>query len=161
MGAVPVGGREVLASPLMPPAAQALTDMIEISAQIQAAVVFDRDGTVLASTLEDDRARMLAGSALGFLRAAEEARPDEETGFAQLDASLRDGCVFLVADGDHVIAATTAPEPTVGLVFYDLKRCLDGVGEESVEPEPAKPKRAPTRRTTTARTTRKKDDAKP
>jgi predicted regulator of Ras-like GTPase activity (Roadblock/LC7/MglB family) len=143
----------------MPPAAQALTDMIEISAQIQAAVVFDRDGTVLASTLEDDRARLLAGSALRLLRAAEEAKPDEETGFAQLDASLRDGCVFLVADGDHVIAATTAPEPTVGLVFYDLKRCLDGLGEQA-EPAPAKPKRAP-RRTTTARTTRKKDDAKP
>ncbi len=80
MGARAVGGREVLASPLMPPAAQALTDMIEISSQIEAAVVFDRDGTVLASTLEDDRAGLLAGSALGFLRAAEEARPDEETG---------------------------------------------------------------------------------
>ncbi len=39
--------------------------------------------------------------------------------------------MFLVADGDHAIAATTALEPTVGLVFYDLKRCLDGLGEES------------------------------
>ena len=142
----------------MPPAAQALTEMIGISAQIQAAVVFDRDGTVLASTLEEDRARLLAGSALGFLRAAEEARPDEETGFAQLDASLRDGCVFLVADGDHVIAATTAPEPTVGLVFYDLKRCLDGLGEEN-EPAPEKPKRPPAKRTAT-RAKKKDDDAK-
>jgi predicted regulator of Ras-like GTPase activity (Roadblock/LC7/MglB family) len=142
----------------MPPAAQALTEMIGISAQIQAAVVFDRDGAVLASTLEEDRARLLASSALGFLRAAEEARPDEETGFAQLDASLRDGCVFLVADGDHVIAATTAPEPTVGLVFYDLKRCLDGLGEET-EPAPEKPKRPPVKRTTT-RAKKKDDDAK-
>jgi len=141
----------------MPPAAQALTEMIEISAQIEAAVVFDRDGAVLASTLEDDRARLLAGSALGFLRAAEEARPDEEAGFAQLDASLRDGCVFLVVDADHAIAATTAPEPTAGLVFYDLKRCLDGLGEEP-EPEPAKPKRAPAKRTTTR--AKKTDDAK-
>lgn len=159
MGAVPVGGREVLASTLMPPAAQALTDMIEISAQIQAAVVFDPDGSVLASTLEDDRARLLAASGLGLLRAAEEARPDEETGFAQLDASLRDGCVFLVSNGDHAIAATTAPEPTVGLVFYDLKRCLDGLGEEAAPPPaPEKPRRPPVKRT--AARTRKTDDAK-
>ena len=143
----------------MPPAAQALTEMIGISAQIQAAVVFDREGTVLASTLEEDRARLLAGSALGFLRAVEEARPDEETGFAQLDASLRDGCVFLVADGDHVIAATTGTEPTVGLVFYDLKRCLDGLGEETAPP-PEKPKRPPVKRTAT-RAKKKDDDAKP
>jgi len=157
MGAVPVGGREVLASALMPPAAQALTDMIEISAQIQAAVVFDREATVLASTLPDERARLLATSALGLLRAAEEARPNEETGFAQLDAALRDGYVFLVADGDHAIAATTGPEPTVGLVFYDLKRCLDGLGEEPAPP-PEKPRRPPVKRT--AARTKKTDDAK-
>jgi predicted regulator of Ras-like GTPase activity (Roadblock/LC7/MglB family) len=158
MGALPVDRREVLASALMPPAARALADMIEISAQIRAAVVFDRDGTVLASTLEDDRARLLAASALGLLRAAEEARPDEETAFAQLDASLRDGYVFLVADGDHAIAATTVPEPTVGLVFYDLKRCLDGLREEEPSPAPEKPRRPPVKRTATR--PRKKDDAK-
>jgi hypothetical protein len=50
-----------------------------------------------------------------------------------------------------MIAATTAPEPTVGLVFYDLKSCLRGLAEE---PE-AKPK--PRRRTAT----KKKDDEKP
>jgi len=143
----------VLASCLMPATVQAFADLIEISAQIKAAVVFDREGNVLASTLDDDRARILAGSGLGLLRAAEESRPDEETGLAQLDATLGDGCVFLVADGEHLIAATTAPEPTVGLVFYDLKSCLRGLAEE---PEPEKPKRAPAKRPTTR--ARKKDD---
>ena len=31
------------------------------------------------------------------------------------------GSVFVVRDGGRTIAATTTPEPTVGLVFYDLK----------------------------------------
>jgi hypothetical protein len=59
----------------------------------------------------------------------------------------------VVRDGDRLIAATTTPEPTVGLVFYDLKTCLRGLGEE----EKPKPKRAaPKKRTTTPR---KKKDA--
>jgi hypothetical protein len=37
-----------------------------------------------------------------------------------------------------LIAATTTPEPTVGLVFYDLKSCLRSLGEE----QPKKAKRA-------------------
>jgi hypothetical protein len=39
-----------------------------------------------------------------------------------------------------VITATTRAEPTVGLVFYDLKSCLRGLGEEEAKP---KPKRKP------------------
>jgi hypothetical protein len=60
--------------------------------------------------------------------------------------------VFVVRDGDRLIAATTTPEPTVGLVFYDLKSCLRGLGDEA-----DKPKRAPAKRPATR--TRKKKDA--
>ena len=134
----------------MPATIAALADLAEISTQIEAAVVFDREGTVLGSTVDDDRAGQLAGSALDLLRAAEEARPEDAEPLAQLDVTLRDGSVFVAADSDRLIAATTAPDPTVGLVFYDLKSCLRGLAEE---PE-AKPK--PRRRTT-----RKKDDEKP
>lgn len=141
----------------MPPTAHALADLIEISAQIRAAVVFDREGEVLASTVDDERATRLSGSALELLRAAEQVRPEDAGELAQLDVTLRDGSVFLVADGERLIAATTAPEPTVGLVFYDLKSCLRGLGEE---PEPEKPKRAPVKRAP-ARATKKKDDEGP
>ena len=142
------------------PPAQALADLTEISTQVEAAVVFDREGTVLASTLDDERAGRLAGSALELVRAAEEARPDggadATQALVQLDVALEDGSVFVAADGDRLIAAITAPDPTVGLVFYDLKSCLRGLADET-EPEPAKP-RAPARKATT-RT--KKDDEKP
>jgi predicted regulator of Ras-like GTPase activity (Roadblock/LC7/MglB family) len=130
--------------------AQALADLTEISTQVEAAVVFDREGTVLGSTVDDERAGRLAGVALELVRAAEEARPAAAEELVQLDVALADGSVFVAADGDRLIAATTAPDPTVGLVFYDLKSCLRGLAEE---PE-AKPK--PRRRTT-----RKKDDEKP
>jgi predicted regulator of Ras-like GTPase activity (Roadblock/LC7/MglB family) len=134
--------------------AQALADLTEISTQVEAAVIFDREGTVLGSTVDDERAGRLARIALDLVGAAEEARAaaaSEGAGqLVQLDVALADGSVFVAADGDRLIAATTAPDPTVGLVFYDLKSCLRGLAEE---PE-AKPK--PRRRTT-----RKKDDEKP
>jgi hypothetical protein len=50
---------------------------------------------------------------------------------AQAIADLTEisGSVFVVRDGDRLIAATTTPEPTVGLVFYDLKTCLRSIDE--------------------------------
>jgi predicted regulator of Ras-like GTPase activity (Roadblock/LC7/MglB family) len=126
--------------------AQPLADLTEISTQVQAAVVLDREGSVLAATLDDERAGRLAASALELFRAGDE-RSEQE--LVQLDATLPDGSVFVVRDGDRLIAATTTPEPTVGLVFYDLKSALRGFGEEQ------KPKRAPAK----PASTRKKKDA--
>jgi predicted regulator of Ras-like GTPase activity (Roadblock/LC7/MglB family) len=137
----------VVASDPMAATAQALADLTEISTQVEAAVVFDREGTVLGSTLDDERAGRLAGSALELVRAAEDARPEGAEALVQLDVALGAGSVFVAADGDRLIAATTAPEPTVGLVFYDLKSCLRGLAQET-EAKP-KPRR---------RTTQKKDD---
>jgi predicted regulator of Ras-like GTPase activity (Roadblock/LC7/MglB family) len=133
----------VASEPMASPPLQALADLTEISTQVEAAVVFDREGTVLGSTADDERAGRLASAALELLRAAENLRSDRTKELVQLDVALADGSVFIVSDGDRLIAATTGPEPTVGLVFYDLKSCLRRLTEE---PE-AKPK--PRRRTTT------------
>jgi hypothetical protein len=48
-------------------------------------------------------------------------------GVLQLEAAMPSGSVFVVRDGDRLIAATTTPEPTVGLDFYDLKACLRSI----------------------------------
>jgi hypothetical protein len=145
----------------MAPPADALAHLTEISTQIQAAVVFDREGTVLGSIVDDDRAGRLAEKALELFRAAEQQGGQE---LVQLDVALPDGTVFVVRDADRLIAATTGPEPTVGLVFYDLKTCLRGFQDGPAAPEPGaepkpkpKPKRAPAKRTTTPR--KKKDAA--
>ena len=120
---------------LMSQTAQALADLTEISSQIESAVAFDREGTVVASTVDDERAGRLASTALELLNAAEEHGTDGKE-LAQLDVALQDGSVFVVRDGERRIAATTGPAPTVGLVFYDLKSCL-----RNAEAEPPKPKR--------------------
>ncbi len=117
-------------------AAQALADLTEISSQIESAVIVDEAGAVAGSTLGDGSALAEAGRAL--LDQAEATRGSRPT---QLEAATSDGSVFVLSDGKRKIVATTGPEPTVGLVFYDLKSCL-----RSVEPPKPKRKRAAPRK---------------
>jgi predicted regulator of Ras-like GTPase activity (Roadblock/LC7/MglB family) len=113
----------------------ALAELTDVSSQVRAAVVLDGDGSVLGSTLGDEeRARRLAEGARELLSAAQEG--GRERTLTQLEVATLDGSVFVVRDGERTIAATTGPEPTVGLVFYDLKSCL----RAAAEPEP-RPKR--------------------
>jgi hypothetical protein len=115
-------------------AAQALTDLTEISSQIQAAVVLDADGQKLGSTLDGSRGDDFAQATRELLAAVGRAAGREPV---QAEVSLGGGSVFLVKDGERAIAATTGPEPTVGLVFYDLKSCLRALGdEEKPKPKP-------------------------
>ena len=52
--------------------------------------------------------------------------------------------MFVVRDSDRTMLATTGVNPTVGLVFYDLKSCLHalskdagvGAGEEDPDGSP-------------------------
>jgi predicted regulator of Ras-like GTPase activity (Roadblock/LC7/MglB family) len=109
-------------------AAQALADLTEISSQIEAAVLFDEHGAVQGSTLVDAAAAVeLARGAADLLQRA--ARFRSEGTVTQLEAATDTGSVFVVRDGSRRIAATTAPQPTVGLVFYDLKSCLRNAEE--------------------------------
>jgi hypothetical protein len=138
----------------VPPAADALAHLTEISTQIQAAVVLDREGNVQASTVGDEQAGRIAQSALELFRQADAQR---EQGLVQLAAALTGGSVFVVRDAERLIAATTGPGPTAGLVFYDLKSALRSLAEPAPKPKPKpKPRRAPAKRATT---TRKKRDA--
>ena len=112
-------------------ASQAIADLTEISPQVRHVVVLTGDGSISGSNLANEApAERLADGARRLLDAAEELRP----GVAQLEAATVDGSVFVVRDGDRLIAATTTPEPTVGLVFYDLKTCLRSIDE----PAPAR-----------------------
>ena len=139
-------------------AAAALERLREISSQIRAAVIFERGGKVIGSTLaEEERAKQVAEEAEALLTAAEQrGEPTAKNEFAQLEAALQGGSVFVVRNGKHLIAATTSQEPTVGLVFYDLKSALREL--EGPPPTPPK-KRAPAKRKPAPR--KKKPDAKP
>ena len=148
-------------------AQQALSDLTEISSQIEAAVVFDDEGKVTGSTLADSgRADALARSA-GELLAAADGVKTGESPLTQLEVATGEGSVFVVREGKTCIAATTAGDPTVGLVFYDLKSALRTV-KPAAKPAAAKKPAATRKKTATAAkkktaarkpATRKKPDA--
>jgi predicted regulator of Ras-like GTPase activity (Roadblock/LC7/MglB family) len=129
-------------------AQQALADLTEISSQIEAAVVFDDKGKVVGATLTD--ADAFAQAAADLLAAAEELKGSSP--LTQLEIATGDGSVFVVREGKTTIAATTAPAPTVGLVFYDLKSALRSVN--------AKPKPKPRQTATAKKPAAKKPPAK-
>ena len=113
-------------------APQAIADLTEISPQVKRVAVIAADGSLAGTNVPDQAAaQQLADGAQRLVEAAEELRP----GVSQLEVATVDGSVFVVRDEDRLIAATTSSEPTVGLVFYDLKTCL-----RSIEPPQAKPR---------------------
>jgi hypothetical protein len=115
-------------------AAQALADLVEISSQIESAVLAKSDGTVLASTLTDDeRSQAVIREALDLV--AGDGSP------TQVEAILPEGCVFVVRDDERLVVAVTGRDPTSGLVFYDLKTCLRLAGEEPAKEAAAASKR--------------------
>jgi predicted regulator of Ras-like GTPase activity (Roadblock/LC7/MglB family) len=114
-------------------AAQALVELKQISAQIDQAVILEGDSSVIGSTIENQgRAEAAAKAAARLLEAAGEAAESDKP-IVQLEASLDGGSVVIVREGDRAIAATTTPEPTIGLVFYDLRTCLREVAAAAEE----------------------------
>ena len=132
----------MLASPPVD-AEQAIADLMEISSQVEAAVLVGPAGEALAASVPPERATRIAAAAARLLEAASAAAGGSTP--AQLEAATRTGSVFVARDGARTIAATTEPGPTAGLVLYDLRTCLRQLADGTPEPEPPKTRR---RRTT-------------
>jgi predicted regulator of Ras-like GTPase activity (Roadblock/LC7/MglB family) len=130
-------------------AARALQELTEISSQIEAAVLVKADGTLLASTLSDDAAAERLAAAAQALVDAAGALPREsgDRSLVQLEAATLAGSFFVVRDEERAVAAVTLPEPTVGLVFFDLKSCLRAAAAEEGDGKPRpRPKRTRSRK---------------
>jgi len=112
-------------------AARALADLVEISPQIEAAAVVSHDGELAGSVgVPEPRASLLARAVRELLDGAAAFRSDEAR-VAQLHAELAGGDVFVVAADERAIVAVARERATPGLVFYDLKRCLAAVADET------------------------------
>jgi predicted regulator of Ras-like GTPase activity (Roadblock/LC7/MglB family) len=112
-------------------AAAALAELTDISPQIRRVVVVGADGEIVGSNAPDaDSATRLAERGL---RLAVEADGVRGSHVAQLEAATGEGSVFVVRDDERTIIATTRAEPTVGLVFYDLKTALRAIGGRESE----------------------------
>jgi hypothetical protein len=113
-------------------AARALADLVEISPQIDAAAIVSGEGELAGSIgVPEARAGVLARSVLELLDGAAAFRGDESR-VTQLHAELAAGDLFAVngVDGQTIVAVTGGRVPP-GLVFYDLKRCLAVVADET------------------------------
>jgi predicted regulator of Ras-like GTPase activity (Roadblock/LC7/MglB family) len=105
--------------------AEALADLADLSMQVRVAVLAERDGAVLASTLDDDeRSQAIAAAACAALEAASRLRAHGDTDVRALEAAVAAGSLFVARDDGLLLAATTGPEEPAGLVLYDLRACL-------------------------------------
>ena len=112
-------------------AAAALADLVEISPQIDAAAVLSGDGELAGSVgIAEARAGVLARAVRELLDGAAAFRTDQGR-VTQLRAELAGGDVFAVAAKERAIVAIARGRATPGLVFYDLKRCLAAVADET------------------------------
>lgn len=110
-------------------AGAALTELTELSAQIEEAAIVGESGFVLASTADDpSRGEALARIGAGLLDAAAEVRRDG-TAVTRVEVALGGGSVFVVHEVGRTIVATTVADPTPGLVIYDLRTALRRLDE--------------------------------
>lgn len=105
---------------------QAFSDLLEVSSQVENAVVLEEDTVVASSTSDESRSEELGAAVRRLVETAEETH----AGLTQLEVALPEGTVFLAREGRRLVAATTAPDPPSGLVFYDLRTCLSALAAE-------------------------------
>jgi hypothetical protein len=92
-------------------ASAALSELVGLSTQVVEAVIAGTDGS-----------RELAAAGAELLSAAASIRPG--TPVERVHVDLERGSLVAVRDPERTIVATTVPEPTAGLVAFDLRTAL-------------------------------------
>jgi len=111
-------------------AARALADLVEISPEIEAAAVVAADGEVTGSVgVTEARSSLLARAVRELVDGVSFRSEGRVT---QLHAELAGGDVFTVTGAaERTVVAVTGKGASPGLLFYDLKRCLAAVDDET------------------------------
>ena len=117
---------------------EALVELIDLSSQIEDVAILGESGFVLASSGAPERGEQLARIAAELLAAAGGVRPSGE--ISRVEVTLGSSSVFVVSEGGRTAVATTVPEPTAGLVVYDLRTALRRLDEEPAR-KPSKPRK--------------------
>ncbi len=100
----------------------ALEELLRVSDEVRAAVIFERGGHPIASNLPDDEAQEIAG--LGDAMVAYAASLREAAEVRQLQAVTTDGDVYVVRQGERAVVAIATPRSLAGLVQHDLRTLL-------------------------------------
>lgn len=122
---------------------EALAELLELSSQVDEVAILGESGFVLACTGTPERGERLAGTASELMEAVGAIDTSGKT-VARLEVSLEATSVFVVREGGRAVVATTVPEPTAGLVVYDLRTALRRLDDEPADtPEARGHKGAP------------------
>jgi predicted regulator of Ras-like GTPase activity (Roadblock/LC7/MglB family) len=117
---------------------EALAELMHLSSQIEEAAIVGGSGFVVASSAAPERGEQLARLASELLTAAGDVRPSAD--ISRIEISLGPTSVFVVSEGGRLAVSTTVPEPTAGLVVYDLRTALRRLDEEPA-PKPTRRKK--------------------
>jgi predicted regulator of Ras-like GTPase activity (Roadblock/LC7/MglB family) len=115
---------------------EVLAELLSLSSQIEDVAILGGSGFVLGSSGTPERGEQLAQVAAELLAAAADVRPGSEV--SRIEVRQPAGSVFVVSEAGRSAVATTVPEPTAGLVVYDLRTALHRLDEG----KPAKTKDA-------------------
>jgi hypothetical protein len=108
-------------------AAEALRELLQLSSQITSAVVLESNGSVLAASSTDPAAvDALTASTLELVASASELG-SEGRDVTRVEVELDEGAFFVVREGGRTVGAVTGPNPTSGLVVYDLRTCAQAI----------------------------------
>jgi hypothetical protein len=117
-----------LAGPALTPAL-ALDYLDELSTDIEAAVVLDRNGGIAAATGDDeDRKERMRELFVALLDRAADAVP--AAGIDQLEVTTAEGSVFAVRGSDWTVGVVAGRKPLSSLMFYDLRNVVSDLGRE-------------------------------
>jgi predicted regulator of Ras-like GTPase activity (Roadblock/LC7/MglB family) len=110
---------------------QALRELMDVSEDVEAAVILDRTGEPAAASVDEEAARAVAEIVGGMLAYADALRTGASV--ERLEAVTRDGCLFVVREGARTAVAATGPDPVAGLVYHDLRATLRKLGRRTKE----------------------------
>lgn len=104
------------------PAKTAPARLVEMSADVQAAVLLDPAGGLIAASDEDaERSRHLADLAHELVLAADAAAPRPTE---QIEVQVASGAVFAVRSARHTLACVVRRLALPALILYDLGQTL-------------------------------------
>jgi predicted regulator of Ras-like GTPase activity (Roadblock/LC7/MglB family) len=109
--------------------ALALDYLDELSTDIEAAVVIDRDGRIAAATGDDEeRQERMRELVVALLDRAADAAPT--SGVDQLEVTTAEGSVFAVRGREWTLGVVAGRKPLSSLMFYDLRNVVSDLSED-------------------------------
>jgi predicted regulator of Ras-like GTPase activity (Roadblock/LC7/MglB family) len=106
---------------------EVLAELLSLSSQIEDVAILGGSGFVLACSGTPERGEQLARVAAELLVVAADVRPAGDV--SRVEVRRPTGSVFVISEGGRSAVATTVPEPTAGLVVYDLRTALRRLDE--------------------------------